>query len=239
MTQADPVATTFHVDQEHNALRIMLPLLLFGAFIVGYWLITFLLRLIFGGETPDYAVLISCAGAIPIGLGLTILAERGMKQVWRSGRQIVVENGRLQLLRPKEEDQAIDLSQAVNLTKWYFPLKGYPRGGRERHLSANWFCLAGQLQQDEGQIIFFTFMPPDKAAAVSEGHGFHKINPADVYETSVYKRYIGMPERPKLPARVIGGQDGRFWLAERNRWQEGVEMTGADFTQLVEIIDEN
>jgi hypothetical protein len=33
---------------------------------------------------------------------------------------------------------------------------------------------------------------------------------------------------------VIAGESGRYWLAERNRWQQGVELTQPDFRVLLE-----
>ena len=61
---------------------------------------------------------------------------------------------------------------------------------------------------------------------------FHPIDPGDVYDTSLLSR-VAIPSRPELPADVIAGKDGRYWLAERERWQYGLELTQSDFDKLL------
>jgi hypothetical protein len=45
------------------------------------------------------------------------------------------------------------------------------------------------------------------------------------------------PARPELPTEVIAGESGRYWLAERNRWQEGVELAPGDFETLLALTE--
>jgi hypothetical protein len=119
------------------------------------------------------------------------------------------------------------------VTRWFFRLRGYARGGKERRMPASWLCLACQLQQGEVKLILFTFMPPARAQALLSD--FHEIKPAEVYTRSVKDRLVA-PSRPTVPAATLAGKEGRYWLAERNRWQEGAELTAADFETFIQAI---
>lgn len=208
-----------------------------ASLIVGYLLASWLLRLAFGGNEPDGGILVVCGITLPLGLLLTFLAERGLKTIWRSGRTIEVDGQRVRLVRPGEAAPVINVGAPFTAIKWYFQLGGYPRGGRERHISPKWFCLGYQLQQDDRRMVFFSFMSPRQAKQVVAAHAFRRIQPTDIYDSSFVKRTFGLPERPSIPARIISGADGREWLAERNRWQEGVELTRHDFRKLLAIIE--
>ena len=118
----------------------------------------------------------------------------------------------------------------------YFRLSGYPRGGRERRVSDKWLCVCTELQQDDNRVNTFAFMPPEMAApliAPTTGRtSFHILNPAEIYTSDLRSRF-GPPARPTIPTTLLHSKDGRYWLAERRRWEIGIELTAADFMTIM------
>ena len=115
-------------------------------------------------------------------------------------------------------------------------MAGFTRYGRERQIPRGSYCCAVQLQQDEERIILFCFVPPPKLNAATESGPFVQLDIGDVYDTSLTGRMQQwrMPGgRPELPPGLIVSEKGRYWLAERKRWDEGVELTLDDFQTMV------
>lgn len=230
--------TTLHADQEHDAIRYLVLVVLLIGFCLGFTLVGGLLRLLLAGsEWYDYSTVLACLGALPVGIGLTALAEYYLKRVWPSGRSLQIDEGGVTLKRPNTDDRLIEWDKRFNVLRWTFGLKGYPRGGKERRVPASWLCLGLQLHQDETKMLLFTFMPPKKAERILEKYNFNVLDPSDIYGNS-WREKLSMPSRPEIPSSVIAGRDGRYWLAERNRWYDGLELTAADFETLLERIGE-
>ncbi|MEW5989651.1 MAG: hypothetical protein AB1791_23755, partial [Chloroflexota bacterium] len=175
-------------------------------------------------------------GGLGLGLGLTALGESLLKRLWPSGRQVVVDEQTIQL-RADGRLTSLDRTKLITPTYWYFQLKGYPRAGAERRPPEGHFCLACRLQQDEATIILFTFASPKLAATWTADKRFHELPPAALYGKGPGRRLFTPPTRPKLSAELIRSKDGPYWLAERGRWQDGLELTESDFTQLMGILD--
>jgi hypothetical protein len=234
--------TTLHADPEHAGIRALIPLLMLLGIGFSFYLIMGLWALLAGADgRPDYAVLVACAGALPLGIGLAAGVERFLKQLWRSGKTVVVDETAVILRQNKEDRREIYWARPYQLTGWYFSLNGYPRGGRERNFPASYYCVALQAQQDETRIICFCFVDPATLEDWRQSNAFHKIKPADLFEGGFTSRgftsrgftsRFTLPTRPQLSAQLLAGPSGRYWLAERNRWQEGVELTPDDFTTL-------
>lgn len=215
-----------HGDPEHAGIRLMAPLLLLLGGAAGFLLLSSL----FGRLYPEagYGTLLSCLGGLLVGLGVAALGERLLKRHWRSGRKLILDREGVALQQPDEEDRYLSWSGNIAVTCWRFQLKGYPRGGRERNLPSHWYCLGCQMQQGEERIVIHAFMSSDRADRWINLPEFHEIKPSDVYESGAFSHFT-LPTRPPLPAGVVSGKDGRYWLAERNRWREGVELTADDF----------
>lgn len=224
-----------HADQEHYALRLLVPVLLLIGFCLSFVAVQALLDALFPGF--DARVFLACVAAVPIGLLLTYGVEQILKRTWRSGRKVALQADSLTLFRDEGEPISISKDKSLNLILWYFSLADYPRGGRERRVSASWFCLATSLRQDDTQVIFHTFAPPAEKEKWVTNYRFHEIDPTDVYDTSLLTR-VTIPTRPDIPADIIAGQDGRYWLAERERWQHGVELTPPDFGRLLAHLED-
>lgn len=236
---ASPIV--LHADQEHDRLRTAVILLLIFFFVLGYWLIRMLLRLEFWGALRDYAVSLSCVLGLVLALAITGGLELWLKRIWPSGRKLVLDDAGIRAYDQSTESQFIQWRERWTSLKWYFSLQGYRRGGREKRLPKRWLCLACQLQQGETRLIAHSYMPPEKAEIWLDNENlrpkFHQIQPGDVYESSWSTR-LGAPARPQLSNEVLTGSDGRYWLVERHRWDEGFELTPNDFATFMDKVAE-
>lgn len=220
-------------DPEHTGLRFAVPLILLISFWLGYLLMSFVLRRAF----PEWesVVFLSCLGAIPISLLVAGVSEVVLKRVWPSGREVIIRPDIIILHRSDEADKCVELNQRMDQLWWAFPLGDYPRGGRERRMPRGHWCVAGQLQQDGERLVLFCFAPEERVRAWNDRYDLRELNPEVVYDTSFQAR-MGAPIRPDIPSDVITGDDGRHWLAERNRWREGVELEAGDFGTLLQAV---
>lgn len=224
-----------HADQDHDRLRAVMLVLILLCIWLGYQLLYKILFLVANETVLDYAVFLSCAGGVPIGLALAWGSEKLLKRIWHSGNNVTLQADAI-LVQPQEmEPQRIEISDHFDVLQWYFPLSGYPRSGSERRVPKNWYCLATQIQQGESRFIVYTFIPSRQVTAITQSRGssFQEIHPADVYAG---QSRMSIPSRPEIPAEVLRGKDGRFWLAERRRWQDGLELTPKDFETLMRFI---
>lgn len=236
MSTSSTRQNVFHLDHEHKGLRIVVMALLFLGLILSFFLSGYVWRMLLP-EVNTTAIL-SCLSAIPLGLLIAGLGEWLLKRTWHSGRTLVAGERRLTLIMPQTAEQALELDKAYQSVWWEIPLAGYPRGGRERRIPSNWYCLAGQLQQGESRIVVYCYANPKFRERWNARYEFVTLEPQDVYNTSLRARMTA-PGRPDIPPDVIAGRQGRHWLAERNRWREGVEMTQDDFDQLLQLIRVN
>lgn len=227
-----------HADQEHSGIRLVIFIALFIGYFLGFQLVSWLLETFAPAALLDYTIFLSCVGGLPIALLIIWLLEKGLKRVWHSGLSLLLDEQRLTVHDRRGGDAAETpaLRWADNLSQlnWYFRLQGYPRGGRERRVPVKWLCLATELQQDERRLSVYSLMPPEAAVAFTENpkQGFHILNPVEIYDNSMRSR-IGPPSRPQIPNRLLQSKDGRYWLAERRRWEYGIELSPGDFAILM------
>ncbi|MBX7254279.1 MAG: hypothetical protein K1X50_20030 [Candidatus Promineofilum sp.] len=256
MSANAPRPILLHADQEHSGLRLAVFLGLFAGLLLGFGVVLLALNAFAPPAIRDYRYFLSCVGAFPVALLLIWGLERLLKRVWHSGLSLeltpygIVVHDQLgakgqvpgsreerSSLAPNPYPLAPTLSWSAHFTQlnWYFRVSGYPRAGRERRVANKWLCLGTELNQDGTRLNVFTFMPPERAAAWIDNPraAFHRLNPADVYETSPRAR-LGPPGRPTIPNQVLHSKDGRYWLAERRRWEQGMELTPADFTTFMD-----
>lgn len=228
--------TVFHLDPEHSGVRLAVILILLVSLVVAFVAINYLLRV----TAPDLntTVILACLGALPVSLLFSAIGEWYLKRNWHSGRKLIVEPERITLQFPDGGNKQINRHKKMNQLWWRVPLAGYARGGRERRIPATWSCVAAQLQQDETRVVAYCFARPKRLEEWLNRYEFARLYPDDVYKTSFRSR-LGAPGRPELPADVIAGPKGQFWLAERNRWRFGVELTEDDFEELLNLVRTN
>lgn len=217
---------------------ILLSLFLGG--LLGFFMIRQLLYLV-NGTFPDYTGFASCVGAIPIALGTIWLVETVLKRTWHSGQRIELDEREIKIVNRVERDMRLKWSDDVVSRHWTFGMIGYSRVGREKRLPKNWVCLASQVQNSDRRIIVYTYLAKQKAEEYLNGEvgGFNyfQLDPTQVYETSIRSR-IGPPIRPDLPSEILTGENGRYWLSEKRRWEQGHEVTPEDYATFVQYVAE-
>jgi hypothetical protein len=240
MTSANAQSMVLHADKEHAGLRATVMLVVILGFVVSFFVLnTFLNSSMFAGSLlAAYALPLSCALGLVLALALAGLSEALMKRYWPSGRRLVIDERGLQAVLPDDKEAKLDWSGRVWAIRWFFSLAGYPRGGRERRLTAKHTCLACQLQQDDERLIVYSYLKAAEAETLLASGDFHKIEPAEYYERGTFRRFRGGTDRPQLPAKVLTGKDGPFWLAEQRRWTSGLELTPGDFANFYETVRE-
>ncbi len=246
MSAAGKAPTILHADQEHSGIRAAIFFALFIGYLIGFRAVSLLLHRFAPPQIVEYAFFLSCVGGVPIALLIIWGLERILKQVWHSGlslaldeRGLFVNDRRFGTQTKPTESPAMVWSAHMSQINWYFRLKGYSRGGRERRVPAKWLCVATEVQQDEARLSVYALMPPEQAAVWTENPrlGFHFLNMVELYENSMRSK-IGPPSRPSIPNRLLQSKDGRYWLAERRRWEFGIELTPDDFATLMRYVTE-
>lgn len=237
MTVSTPNKTIFHADAEHGRLRLVVMIALLLFFVSSYFLIQILLQT-FINESP---LILVCGLTLPLALGVGWVFEKLLKRYWHSGRYLKLEPDGIRAVNQVSNDVHLRWAANVSQIKWSFKLGSYPRGGRERRLPASNYCLAIQLQQGGHQVVVHAYLPPKKASTILEREdaNFVALDPSEVYESSVRSRIYATPTRPDIPSKVLAGANGRFWLAEKRRWQEGFELEPNDFETFLQLVEVN
>lgn len=237
MSALENTTIELHADQEHSGVRATIVIVLVVVFVLVFALVRTLLNALPEGGIREFALPLSCVTGLLVGLGIAGLAEQVLKRRWHSGRVVILGSDGVEVRVPNKETVYLDWAKRLIATKWHFSLKGFPRGGRERRLPSSWFCLGCQVQQDEHRLVVFGYLPPNKAKPLLEDGAFHEIRPSDLYDLGPLRRRFAATDRPKLPASLLTGKDGQFWLAERRRWSVGLELSSADFALFVKTLD--
>lgn len=233
MSLTESLPITLHANQEHSRLRLVVLLLMPVAVALGYLLVNWLISLL-GGALSEYAIFLSCMWGAPMGLGAVYLVEMGLKRAWPSGDAVILADDALEVRVNGRTQAQLDLGADMVMTNWYFRLAGYPRIGNERRAAKGWYCLASQVQQDDTHVVVYAFLPPAETAVYvqdrpSNPADFYEIKPAVLYERK--QSFSRTNPLPTLPPELLRGKDGRFWLAERYRWEVGLELTRKDFAR--------
>lgn len=236
-TPNSPNGVTFYADQEHSGLRAAVVIILLVVFVAALLGVNAWLRSLPPGGIGDYWVFVSCVTALPVALAVAAGAEYVLKRTWHSGRSVSLDDQGMKAILASGESRSVDWSKRFGAIKWMFALKGFPRGGRERRVPAGWYCLACQLQQDEERFVIYTYVPPKEVRRWAESGEYFEIVPSDFFDTNAVSRFLKAPERPQLPASLLADKSGIYWLAERRRWSEGLELTRHDFATVVEQVE--
>ena len=236
MTDTNNSPLLLRADQEHSGIRTAVLILLFFAIITLFIIIRVIWSALSPEGLPDFAFLMTCGLSLVIGLALVYVVEQILKRSWPSGRTLLLDEAAIQTQNKEGANITIKWAHDTVRLSWWFHLKGFQRGGRERRVPNNWVCVATQLQELDNRIIAYTYLPPKKATQWMEDEtNIHQIYPSDVYKSSLGSR-VNLPSRPDIPAKVLAGKDGKYWQAERARWVHGYELVAKDFEKLMDFV---
>ncbi len=225
-------------DIEHSGVRI----LILASFLIGFMVVFLVLSAIFrsftGSLVSEFYFALSCIVAIPLAIGAAGLSEYLAKRRWPSGRSVELNDEGILATISKDATYRFHWDGHISAVKWYFWLKGYRRGGRERRVPSGWLCVAYQMQQDENRFIVFSYMSEKLASNILDDNRFLELKPADYYRSSVIKKIFSPPSRPDIPTKVLAGKQGHYWLAERRRWTDGMELEVEDFQVFLNVVNQ-
>lgn len=217
---ADPTAQpvlTFPVDVEHAGIRLALPVITIVAFVgLATLLGNFATQL-----SPESGL--NCLAwivAVFVAVGLAALADRVLKRIWPSGRELTLTDQAVILRdarRAGSQITELQWAERINVLAWRFVV----RRGSAR-VQKGWVMLGCQLLQDDDQITIYTFMPAKEADAPPYAD-FVPLVTRDVLE----KGTLGLRE---------ANQQRRLLRAEAERWQDGAELRRADYAQLIDAL---
>lgn len=240
MANIDSPPVTLHVDPEHGGLRAVVALSMFVGAALGFALIRQMLGF-FNDGYPDYTFLVSCVGGLIVSISTIWVMERILKSTWHSGQKIELNDRGMTLINRVENDMHLKWRSDLAQRHWTFKLSGFSRAARETRVPKSWICLASMIQKDDKRLILFTYMPSGRGREFLEGlgepFGFFEIDPRDVYESANRIR-MGPPMRPTIPATVLSGPNGRFWQAEKRRWDDGLELTPDDYETFISFLNQ-
>ena len=225
-----------HVDPEHAGIRTLIVPILVLSLVFSYFVMRAVLDAVM--ET-DAGPVLNCLAGLVLGLAIAAAGEWLMKRYWKSGKRVVVDLEGIHFRDKNKQVVTMRQDKPIYTLKWYFDLSSYHRAGRERRLPSKWKCFACQLMQDDKRLILFTFLSPRQADRLEERRDFNKINPDEVYDTSLRNKVVRSLDRPVISSRILAGKNGRYWSSEQRRWKEGMELTGDDFLVLAEVIEAN
>lgn len=236
MTDSKPFPIVLHADEEHGGLRTAVVIILVVAILFIFLLLNGIWPLIAPTALVDFSFVITCTSAIILGVVAAWGIEKGLKQIWHSGRSLTLDDTGI-LVQDEASTFRLNWDGRKNLLNWRFILHGYKRGGRERRVPEKWVCLSTQLQEGENRIVVYCYAPPKKAELFLSENGrdpYYEIHPAGVFAAAMDTGLLSMPSRPsKIPSEFITGRDGHYWLAEQNRWQEGFELSLSNYETFI------
>ncbi len=211
---------TYHLDPNHVGLRLAVLFAMIVSAGLGMFVImpAALHVLPFTG-VPELCFTV--VGTLLIGIGASWAVETALRSIWPSGRVLEVEGNAVTLRRPSAEAVTIDLGSRTNVLAWYFVI----RRGRT-WVPRGWYCVACCLTQDERVIIPYSFVKPDIARAMPQWSAFEEL---------ISRKQAPRPGEEHLLKKV--GEQGQIRAAERDRWEDGVEMRVEDFAAFVALLD--
>lgn len=205
---------SFDVDREHVRLRLGVVVI----FVV-LWVVVFALvnALIPSAGLNLIAGLIAFAVAA---FGGRLLEPR-LKQVWPSGRSLVLDSQGARLTKNGQLQSEISAASTANVHYWRFKI---PRRGR---MPKGWFVVACALQQDDIYVAAYTFASPEKTEQ------FERITRFTELVSNKAK-----PNNARTDSLRAAGEQRRLHLAEDHRWHNGAELSNEDFEQFIRSLSE-
>lgn len=229
-----------HADAEHGNLRTAVVVLLAVVIVVIFLLLNAIWPAIAPAGLVDFSFVITCTSAIFLGVVAVWGIEKGLKQVWHSGRSLSINESSI-LIEDEELSFKLHWDGHINLLHWRFVLKGYKRGGRERRVPENWVCLATQMQEGAERVVVYCYTSPKLAEEFLDVYGreqYHEINLAEVFSKAMKSNLLSIPSRPdKIPNEYLTGKDGLYWLAEQTRWRDGFELSLSDYETFLKSVN--
>lgn len=208
------------VDAEHVGIRTIMPVLAVAGLIGGFVLGNLVAPLV------DEALSSLCLSLIFAAIGLvtlTYVGERFIKPLWSSGRVILVDRSRLQLLdkrRKPPQESTIEWDNPLQVQAWYFEVPT-----RRSRVPKGWYCVSIRLVQDEQKLILYSFLKPEAAE-----ESVPRFN-------DWFVKLFPKKEREQITDVQKAARQERFRRLEDHRWHDGAELSAEDFLVVMTQVD--
>lgn len=197
------------VDPEHGLLRFAVILTFAISGFGSYLLLNALLA-----DVP-FINIIAIIGAILAAVFLTRTVESGLKRRWPSGRYFEIAGDAIRLGNGSAVTREINGAEHVNVLTWRFTIT------RRTRVPKGWYVVALALMQDDLYLPIYTFMSPDDFTKMTLNEQFTALTASKDTEKTDLR---------------LAGQQRRLRTAEYARWNEGAEMSTADFEQAIDML---
>ncbi|MEM8861538.1 MAG: hypothetical protein AAGD96_24710 [Chloroflexota bacterium] len=230
------------MNQDHRTISIIVPILLVVFIVIGYRLFYRFLPNLLGGQSADY-ILIAGVFSIFAAAFLLWIVDPLIKSFFPSGHKLSLNAQSGSLTYSFEDDVQTELDNRENwqVTKWNFRMGRFVKSGRERQIPRGWYCMAMLLVSETKELVVFSYMQPRKQRVLSALDAWEEISMYDTIEDSGRSsRNLPVMRPPtvsdSIPGKLLVGENGKVWLAERKRREHGLEMTPKDFRQLYDYL---
>lgn len=233
-----PDRTVLRADREHRGIRLAVPLVMLGTGVASFlWVDSLLLApLLERGDWADLRPLLRVVLSIALGLASGGMAEAILKRTWGSGRLLCLDSSGLTIEEKRAQPERIEWAERVNVLRWRYALRGYPRGGRERRVPTGHLLVACRLLQDDCSVTVHSYLSPKMAERLPGYAQFAELNMADLHRSRSSVR-LGRPERPSMSHTLLAGRNGQLWAAEKEHWTTGFELEPGDFATLLHALE--
>ncbi len=232
----DPVELTG--NPEHDGLSLAIA----SAFVVLVLIVTFIVDLVLyfwlGGTRIEY-IIPSCFVGLIIGMIAIYFLDPVLKRMIPSGVVITLSDESISLERPTHEEIELTHPLAEPPLFWRRQLRGRGYTNRERQVHKSWYCYACQVQNEDDKIVLHTYIHPRQISELDEILTFRVLDLKELEKSGATRRANRISRMrtfgtlPTIPSSIIVGESGRYWLGERHRWEQGIELTLEDFKQVV------
>lgn len=229
----------FYLNQDHQKVSIIIPIILIVLIIIMYRILfRTALPLIFGGQSGDY-ILIAGVLSLFISAFIMWLVDPFVKGFFPSGHVLTIDTQYHAFVYSVDEEAQVELSdrQSWQMIHWDFLMGRFIKSGRERQVPRGWSCMAILIQATGKELVLFSYVPPRTKKKFSQLATWETISMYDTFDDDSKSRNLPRMRPPTLadviPGRLLVGEKGQVWLAERKRRENGVEMSAKDFEQLL------
>jgi hypothetical protein len=231
--------TTLHADKEHGGIQFIVPVVMLVAGILVFLIIdSLVLAPLLGGTDLDgFRPFLRFVVSIALGVGIGGIAENILKQRWLSGRMLHLDSTGITIQDKEKPEERIDWDERVNVLRWCYVLRGYPRGGRERRVPTGHYLLACKLLQDDVTFFCHSYLNPKQPELVPGYSRFSNIDMSSIFKGGLFSQF-SRPVRPTIPTNLLTGPQGKIWAAEKERWISSLELEPDDFITLMGEVEQ-
>lgn len=206
VTSANAAPIIITVDEEHAGIRLAIPLLTVGTFILLYAILNSL-------QYPDTlpAGCIVVVGSLIGAVAAAFIADKVLKRVWRSGRTLTLAPDALTLARRGTTEAKIVFPEPINALAWKFTVN---RGSAR--VPRGWSMLSTKLSQGDTEenppLVLYTFVSPVQLAQFPDATQFTALVPRAEVESGT----LGLRETG-LQRLLLASEDERYRIGAEIR----------------------